>query len=87
MGIYKAKQLDNGEVKEKIDYQQRLADRTTLPTKIQLECAKAILNRQNPASYNMGIYEAKRLDNGELEGKIDYQQRLQTARKRVYRPK
>ena len=72
MGIYKAKQLDNGEVKEKIDYQQRLADyHSTLPTKIQLECANAMLNRQNPASYNMGIYVAKQLNKGELARKID----------------
>ena len=33
MGIYKAKQLDNGELEAKIGYQQRLADLTTLPTK------------------------------------------------------
>ena len=79
--------LDNGKLEEKSAISSDWQTSQLYRQNTARECAKAILNRQNPASYNMGIYEAKRLDNGELEGKIDYQQRLQTARKRVYRPK
>ena len=61
MGIYVAKQLDNGELEAKMSLSAAIGTphkNTSTETKTQLACIQAKLNRQNPASYNMGIYVA-----------------------------